>query len=818
MGTENTLFIDDSFEPLKPILDSGAKIKGLNFIDATYFNDGLQDLNKGTVNINLDSTCPAILYKEEQVCCQLAFKLISISLQRDSELLNSLIKASIRWHYNFLQIIVSSYRDFVIPGLIMVKQGSKNEIEFYLVLSISGASEEHVKTLSSDFIAAVNPYILSHHESHPHPYVIEPVTDFETLNKILYPDFGRPSIRLFCEPTCWGNAADYNLDMGDKLQPLMAEFLPKIYTGELYSNYKLLAQSLLSATGTSYLFIHMQPLRLDAREKEFLIKIVNEDILPPHDIPDETVQDYHSRFKNIITTPEDYYLFEVRFLSDTHHNIPKPLDIEIKRHFFPERSIVKSTFQIGLFDNPFSIDKSRKLARLSFIRGISEAFWLFRFPEPLSKPVKGFFYQNASMQFIPLSLTESGLVMGEKVIGGMAKPIRIDTESLKKHMYVLGQTGTGKTTLLKSMINDAISTNQGFCVIDPHGDLIEDIKKLIPPSRKKDVVWFDTNNLEGSAKLNLLMPDVSVKQSMLIDEIIRILAFEYDYKNVGGPMFETYFKSALNLVLHPEVVRKYSVPTLQLAYKALLFPDFLKHLISLTENSSNQESKSDDFSTESIVGSELGRIFNNAFQARGETDWDNMSPYIYSKLKFFTDNVYIRELFDSKEPTLNFRDIMDTGKILLVRMDKGHIGSANLSRVGMLFLNNLIFSIMTRTELPAEKRKDFFIFIDEFQNFLRGDIGIALSEVRKYNVGLVLANQTIGQLDDYLLQSVLGNVGSTAFFRTGINDIGKIRHFIEPEFTAREVINLQNFNCVARIMHNNRPSEPFIFQTIKHWL
>jgi hypothetical protein len=382
-------------------------------------------------------------------------------------------------------------------------------------------------------------------------------------------------------------------------------------------------------------------------------------------------------------------------------------------------------------------------------------------------------------------------------------------------MYLLGQTGTGKTTLLKSMILDAISGNYGFCVIDPHGDLIEDVQKMIPETRKKDIVWFDTSNLKDSAKMNLLIPEISVKQSMLVDEIIRILTFEYDYKNVGGPIFETYFKSALNLVMHPEVIRKFSTPTLQLAYKALLFPDFLKHLISLTECVNESDDQTTDFSTERIVGSELGQVYRNAFLVRGETDWDSMRPYIYSKLKFFIDNVYIRELFDSKEPTLNFRNIMDNGKILLVRIEKGHIGMSNLAKIGMLFLNKLIFSIMTRTELPVEKRRDFFIFIDEFQNFLQGDIGIALSEVRKYNVGLVLANQTIGQLNDYLLQSVLGNVGSTAFFRTGINDIGKISHFIEPEFSARELINLQNFNCIARIMHNNRPSEPFIFQTIK---
>jgi CheY-like chemotaxis protein len=900
MDTENILFIDNNFEPLRPVLDSAAKIKGINMLyfsevgddfeeeivsaiildlhfsgQATKGEDVLKELKKrypdipivvltesfndtevaircikngafdfirkSSLDVNLlfqvldnalnqtnlkhrltqkpkislNSSHPSFLFKKELMCCQFAYKLSSISMQTDSDLFDNLIRASYRWHYNLLYLLLPSYREYVIPGLIMIKPKEKAEIEFYLVFSLYGPNEENVKILAKKFYTSIDPYVLSLYESHTRPYVLESVNDSEILNKILYPGFNKPAIRLYSEPICWGSAVDYNLDVNDGKQVLNADFLPKINAGALYSNYNLLAQSLLSATGISYLCIQIQQLKLMDNEKEFLNRIINKEIEPPTEIPEEIVNKYIARYKDILTTPSDNFLFEVRYLSDTHNRIPRPLDIEIKRHFYSERSIVKTTLQVGLFDNLFSIDKNRKLSRLAFIKRSNEASMIFCLPEPAAKPVKGIPYQNASLQIFPVNLSSTGLLMGEKLIGRETIPVRIDTESLKKHMYLLGQTGTGKTTLLKSMILDAISGNYGFCVIDPHGDLIEDVQKMIPETRKKDIVWFDTSNLKDSAKMNLLIPEISVKQSMLVDEIIRILTFEYDYKNVGGPIFETYFKSALNLVMHPEVIRKFSTPTLQLAYKALLFPDFLKHLISLTECVNESDDQTTDFSTERIVGSELGQVYRNAFLVRGETDWDSMRPYIYSKLKFFIDNVYIRELFDSKEPTLNFRNIMDNGKILLVRIEKGHIGMSNLAKIGMLFLNKLIFSIMTRTELPVEKRRDFFIFIDEFQNFLQGDIGIALSEVRKYNVGLVLANQTIGQLNDYLLQSVLGNVGSTAFFRTGINDIGKISHFIEPEFSARELINLQNFNCIARIMHNNRPSEPFIFQTIK---
>lgn len=765
--------------------------------------------------IDSDLTSPALLFQKEELLCQFAYKLNSISMQSDTVLLDSILRASYRWHYNLLHIITSSYHEYAMPSLFMVKNSSKAQIDFYLVFSLYESNKENLIALANEFIAAVEPYVLSIHESPSHPYVLEPIVDIESLKEILYPNFVNPAVRLYSEPICWGDPADYNLDMNDGIQSLGAEFLPKIYPGELYSNYNLLALSLLSSIGTSHLSIHIQPLRLRNNEKEFIQKIIDGEVLPSVDLPEEKVNEYITKYKSIESAPPNHFLFEVRYISDIHSLIPKPLDIEIKRHFYSEGSNVKFTLQKGLFDNLFSIDKHMKLSRLSFTKANKEVAFLFRLPEPVAKPVKGLPYQNASIQIIPANLAESGLLLGEKKIGAETRSIRIDTDSLKKHMYVLGQTGTGKTTLLISMIHDAISGHHGFCVIDPHGDLIEDVEKMIPDFRKKDIVWFDTNKLDTSAKLNLLNPEVFVKPSMLIDELIRILSMEYDYKIVGGPMFETYFKSVLNLIMQPKIVEIFKAPTIKLAYKALLIPDFLDHLLSLVKDEIVPISHSEDYLTDKINTSELDLVFKNALKSKGDHDWDTIRPYIYSKLKFFVDNEYISVMFDNNQPTLNFREIMDNGQILLVRMEKGCIGPANLAKVGMLFLNNMISSIMSRTELPTDKRRDFFIFIDEFQNFMHGDIGSALSEVRKYNVGLVLANQTIGQLDDFLIQSVLGNVGSTAFFRTGINDINKIRHFVEPEFTAREIINLPNFNCIARIMHNNRPSEPFNFETVK---
>jgi DNA helicase HerA-like ATPase/FixJ family two-component response regulator len=756
---------------------------------------------------------PAIHYSSDDITCKFAYKLNSISMQTDANLLDNLMRSSGFWHYNLLNIILSSYRENVIASLIIRKRGEKPVLDFHLVFTLTESNNENLKTLVDEFIAATEPFVFSIHESYTKPYIFETVTDPDILNSILAPKFNNPAIRLYNQPECWGVLGEYNLEDADPNESLKAEFLPVLPNGKNFTNYNLLFQSLLATSGSSVLTIHLQPLRLRYNEKEFLDKIIDGEIVLSTEKIGDSLDDHISRFKELVNSTLNNYLFEVRFMSDIHSNIPKLLDVELTRHFYTDTSIVKSTFQSGLFDNIFSISANRKLSRLSFFKTSKEVSLLFSFPLPGNKFIKGIPYQNSSLQIIPANIADTGLLLGEKNLGGERIDIRINNESLKKHMYILGQTGTGKTTLLKTMIQEAIKANNGFCVIDPHGDLFEDVLAMIPNNRKKDVVLFDTNNIEGSAKLNFFMPGSFFEKSMVVEELLRILASEYDMKLAGGPMFETYFRSTLNLILHPKIISKYKTPTIQLAYKALLIPKFLRHLLNLIKSEIPIDDTGIDFSSESISDLESEILFDIASLGKGEMEWDTMRPYIYSKMKFFVDNIYIRELFDNKAPDLNFRDIMDNGKILLVRIEKGHIGPSNLTKIGRLFLNKMIFSIMSRAELPVDQRKEFFVFIDEFQNFLDGDIGSALSEVRKFNVGLVLANQTIGQLSDHLFQSVLGNVGSTAFFRTGLNDIGKIRHFFEPDFTTKEIVNLQNFNCVARIMHNNRPSDPFIFQT-----
>ncbi|MGV8111798.1 MAG: helicase HerA domain-containing protein [Lentimicrobium sp.] len=814
--------IDDTVAAKQCRISGAHDLLGRKDLDAVHFFEAIEDAvtqNKlksqirSRLNNKVNYIAPAIHFLKDGMNSRFTYKLRYIAIHKDNQLQDDLFRASILWHYKLRQIITSAYRDHLLTSIIMVKDGNKSLIDFYLTFTVTENEIEKLTTLTVEFIEDFESFLQNNTEDQLTPYIFEAVTDINVLSSILWPGYKNPAVRIYSKPEGWGYMGDYELEVKDSQQVLNAEFLPALPDITNISGISLLPEAMMATSGTSMVVMHLQPLNFHNNEIKFLERIIDGEISSASIGSSDTSEEYINHFNEIINFPLNNFLFEVRFLSDIHQNIPKLLKSEIEKFYASNKQIVNCTFQKGLFDNLFSIDQNMSLSRLSFMKSKEEIIPIFRFPVPETELILGVPYQYSNLQFLPADLSQEGLLLGEKSAINNIIDVRINTESLKKHMYVLGQTGTGKTTLLKTMIRDAIITNKGFCVIDPHGDLFEDVTAMIPASRKSEIVLFDTDNLADSAKLNFFKTGVQVESSMMIDEMLRILSFEYDMKMAGGPIFETYFKSILSLILHPKVVNRFKTPTLKLAYKALLLPELLEFLLGLVSDPNPSEGMENEKMSNSISGSELRLIFKVASRGKGEMDWDNVRPYIYSKLKFFVDNLYISELFDNQEPTLNFREILDTGKILLVRLKKGHIGSANLSKVGRLFLNSIIYSIMSRAELPANQRKDFFIFIDEFQNFLDGDIGFALSEVRKFNVGLILANQTIGQLNDHIFQSVLGNVGSTVFFRTGLNDIGKIRHFIEPSFSAKELVNLQNFNCIARLMSKDKPSEPFVFQT-----
>ena len=430
---------------------------------------------------------------------------------------------------------------------------------------------------------------------------------------------------------------------------------------------------------------------------------------------------------------------------------------------------------------------------LPFFYNLNDVIQTFRLPMPCNNILPDIQQQAGIFFHVPTNLTAEGILLGKKKLNNNIIDIRIQSNALTKHLYIMGQTGTGKSTLIKTMVADCLKSNCGFTVIDPHGDLYDEVYNFIPADK-----LITINSLsESSCGINPLRYDKRMPQakSLIINELIRIFGSLYDMKTAGGPMFETYFKHGLLLIMDEGVEEKFGERNLNDLVKLFFNQPYRSELLRGCRE-------------ESVIN-----FFNTAENTTGEQVFANFAIYITSKLNRFVDDYYLAPLLSGKRENINFRQLIDDGKIMLVKLEKGLIGNDNTSLLGQIILSNIILAGMSRTGTKINERKPHYIFIDEFQNFVKSDIGSALSEVRKYGLNLVLANQTLGQLDDYLIQSLLGNVGSMVFFRPGINDYEKIKHYLEPHFQKEDVLRLPNFNCIARLMIDNIPSEPFVFQT-----
>jgi hypothetical protein len=321
---------------------------------------------------------------------------------------------------------------------------------------------------------------------------------------------------------------------------------------------------------------------------------------------------------------------------------------------------------------------------------------------------------------------------------------------------------------------------------------------MIPPGKKDKVIVLNPTDKKHSLKSNLIDYDKRFpeQKSLMINELFKIFDQKYDMRVAGGPMFELLFRNGMLAVMDEGVVKWNGSAT---------FKDFDKFFW-------------DSEFREKVIASghpDIKLFFEQAGKMSGDYSWANWAPYITSKINRLLQDDFVSPFVATKTDKFDFRGLMDNGNILLIKLDKGRIGSENVSLFGQLLLNQISLAAMSRSDIPIDKRRQHFIFIDEFQNFMEGDTSHALSELRKYAVSLILANQTLAQLKDEMVESILGNVGSLVFFRPGTLDYERIKYYLEPEFSRQDVLKLPNFNCIARLMIDNVPSEPFVFKTIK---
>ena len=418
---------------------------------------------------------------------------------------------------------------------------------------------------------------------------------------------------------------------------------------------------------------------------------------------------------------------------------------------------------------------------------------VFHFPTPLTSTpnIKGVKAKNSVP---PSDLPREGLLLGYNEYREEKKDIRMKGDDRRRHTYIIGQTGTGKSALLSNMVLQDINNGEGIGLLDPHGDLVDDILSKIPNERIEDVVLFDPSNLERSVGLNMLEYDVRFpeQKTFIVNEMMNIFDKLYDLRQTGGPMFEQYTRNALMLLMDDpnEVYTLMEVP------KVMSDADFRHRLLAKCNN---------------ILVKEFWE--KQAEQAGGEAALKNMVPYITSKFDTFISNDYMRPIIGQTKSSFNFREIIDNKKIFLVNLSKGRLGEINSSLLGLIMTSKLSMAAFSRADTQESERKDFYLYIDEFQNFATNSISQILSEARKYRLSLIISHQFIGQLPDLIRDSVFGNVGTIISFRVGAEDAQFLEKEFTPVFNAQDLINIDNFNFYVKMMMNGQISKPFNVKT-----
>jgi hypothetical protein len=394
----------------------------------------------------------------------------------------------------------------------------------------------------------------------------------------------------------------------------------------------------------------------------------------------------------------------------------------------------------------------------------------------------------------PINVPKDGLLLGYNDYRNAKTEIRITDNDRRRHMYVIGQTGVGKSNYLQEMAKKDARSGKGFCFIDPHGDAIEDILTAIPKERAEDVIVFDPADIARPIGINMLEydPNHPEQKTFVINEMIGIFDQLYDMKATGGPMFEQYMRNAMLLIMeHPE-----SGSTLMEIPKVLADEEFRRYKLAHCTNP-------------------IVRDFwlKEAEKAGGEAALANMVPYITSKLTTFISNDMMRPIIAQQQSALNFRELMDQGKIVLINLSKGKIGEINARLLGMVVVGKILMAALSRVDQPEAERRDFYLYLDEFQNVTTTSIAQILSEARKYRLVLILAHQFIGQLKEEISKAVFGNVGSLIAFRVGPEDSEFLEKQFAPVFTAHDMVNVDNYQAFARLLMNNELTKPFNLKT-----
>ena len=375
----------------------------------------------------------------------------------------------------------------------------------------------------------------------------------------------------------------------------------------------------------------------------------------------------------------------------------------------------------------------------------------------------------------------------------MEKSVYMSESDRQRHMYIIGKTGTGKTQFLMSMIRQDIKDGKGLCFMDPHGDAVEDILKLIPPERAEDVIYFNPNDTERPIGMNLLEARTEDEKHFAATSIINLMYKLFDPYKTGivGPRFEHGVRNAMLTVM---------------AEPGNTFVELVR---AMTDSKYVQEL------LPKVTDPIVRRYWTDQIAQTADFHKSEVLDYTVSKFGRFVTNKLIRNIIGQSQSSFDFRKVMDEGKILLINLAKGTLGEENSNFLGLLLVPRILMAAMSRANVPMEERRDFYFYVDEFQNFATPDFAVILSEARKYGLGLCVANQFIGQVEEEVKNAVFGNVGTLVAYRVGVSDASYLAHEFTPVFGEDDLLNVERYHAYIKTIVNNEPVPPFSLDTTK---
>jgi len=476
------------------------------------------------------------------------------------------------------------------------------------------------------------------------------------------------------------------------------------------------------------------------------------------------------KLENIVNTFSQYSIYQYgnRFVA-TH-----PTDKEAAIHDFIYRSFHE---------------------KHSFILNTKEMASLWHLPLPTTE-TPNIRWLMARKAPPPPNMPKDGIILGRVKYRGQETMVRIKRADRRRHMYIIGKSGSGKSVLMTQMAIQDIQNGEGVAIIDPHGELIEDILPHIPKERADDVVIFNPSDIDRPVGLNMLEYETDEQRDFAVQEMIAIF-----YKMFGeemiGPMFEHYMRNAMLALMED----KESGATLLEVPRMFTDETFRKKKLANVKNM--------------IVRNFWEGEFEQSQSGQQAAD---MLSYLISKIGRFLTNDMMRNIIGQAKSAFNLRQVMDSQKILLVNLSKGTIGEVNSSLLGFIMVSKIQMAAMARADMPKEQRKDFYLYVDEFQNFTTDSIATILSEARKYMLDLVLAHQYVGQLvknnDTKIRDAVFGNVGTMAAFRVGVDDTEVLAKEFAPVFDENDIINVEQYTANIKLLIDNTASRPFNMSTI----